>query len=279
MVRSDFNSLLEAAQSFSLENDSDAVLFLGHPSDPIPRALILDRDLPPWARLLWCYFRSRSHSPDLAGTAPNYDTIQDELGVKGRGTVAAAVHALRVTRWMTLMPQTAQNRRHIYLLHNAPLTFHQAVELDPEYPNRIAEASRSPSRPIRVLAPGYIDLVRYAAQRLYAPPRLHTDRPGLRGVPIEQKPLRLVRGVRVAATPIAGWQEGGLLVTAVRIENLEDRTVQLDPRQIVGKWRAAAFHHGRLAPGSATALYLVSDEPFDTALGIHRDVATVPSEE
>lgn len=125
--------------------------------------------------------------------------------------------------------------------------------------------------PVAAPAPGYIDLVRHAAQRLYAPERLWTDAPGIARVPVPDEPLRLVRGVQVDAVPVAGWSAAGLAVTAVRIDNREPGTVRLDPRQVVGRWRAAAFHHGRLAPGAATVLYLVSDRPFGAALGIHRD--------
>ena len=125
-------------------------------------------------------------------------------------------------------------------------------------------------------APGYIDLVRYAAQRLYAPRRLQASRPGVRVVPVSRDPVRLIRGVRVDAAPIAGWEAGGLVVTAVRIENPGPFPVRLDPRQVVGQWRAAAFQHRMLHPGEATALYLVSAVPFEAALGIHRDVAALP---
>lgn len=163
MIRDDFRRLLQAAQTFSRDNDSDAVLFLGHPSDPIPRALIVDKDLSLAARIVWCFFRQQSDSPDAAGTAPNYDTIQRELSIGGRGTVAAAVHELRVTRWITLMPQPAHHRRHIYLLHNTPLSFNDAVELDPDYPNRIAEAIKSPSRSVRNLAQRVLDGAMVAA--------------------------------------------------------------------------------------------------------------------
>lgn len=144
-------------------------------------------------------------------------------------------------------------------------------------PDRPAGASGEPpavpasALPVPAPAPGYIDLVRHAAQRLYAPERLWTDAPGIARAPVPDEPLRLVRGLRVDAVPVAGWTAAGLAVTAVRIANREPGTVRLDPRQVVGRWRAAAFHHGRLAPGTATVLYLVSDRPFGDALGIHRD--------
>ncbi len=156
MNRNDFDNMLDRAKSFSRENDADAVLFLGQPADPIPRALIQDADLSSWARLLWCFLRSYSDSPDSARAAPTYKTIQNDLGIKSRGTVSSAIHSLRVTRWITLMSHS-ENRRHVYLLHNAPLTFQQAVELDADYTDRIKEALRSPSKHVRKLAQRVLD--------------------------------------------------------------------------------------------------------------------------
>ena len=157
MDKSELNRLLESAQAYARDNDTDAILFLGSPTDPIPRALILDVDLPFPARVLWCYLRSLSDSPGAAGSAPSYDRIQQELGMKSRGTVASAVHALRITRWVTLLPQSVKNHRHLYLLHNAPLTYLQSADIDPGYPERIAEAIQSPSKHIRVLARRVLD--------------------------------------------------------------------------------------------------------------------------
>lgn len=123
--------------------------------------------------------------------------------------------------------------------------------------------------PVAAPAPGYIDLVRYAAQRFYAPERLRHIRPGLRAVPVIQETIRLIRGVNVESTPLASWEEGGLVVTAVRIGNTGRARVRLDPRQVVGSWRAAAFQHSILRPEQTTILYLVSDRPFESALGLH----------
>ena len=120
--------------------------------------------------------------------------------------------------------------------------------------------------------PGYVDLVRFAAQRMYAPPRLFTDWPGIVASPVQQEPVRLIRGARILATPLASWQSGRLAVTAVRLDNQERRRIALDPRQVVGVWKAAAFQHRSLAEGGSSALYLVSDGPFAEALGIHAQI-------
>lgn len=126
--------------------------------------------------------------------------------------------------------------------------------------------------------PDYVDLVRFAAQRMYAPPRLFTDWPGAVAATVEQEPVRLIRGARILATPVASWQIGQLTVTAVRLDNQESRRTGLDPRQIVGIWKAAAFQHRSLGPDGTSALYLVSDRAFPEALGIHAriEVSGIP---
>ena len=156
MNRADFDRMLLATRNLANEQDSDAVLFLGSPTDPIPRALIIDTDLPFEARVLWCYFRSLSDSPGSAGITPGYDTIQKELGIGRRNTVSNCLSALHITRWITIMPQAGQQRR-IYLLHDTPLTFDQAVELDPGYTDRLSAAMKNPVLKIRSLAQRVLD--------------------------------------------------------------------------------------------------------------------------
>ncbi|MYB33524.1 MAG: hypothetical protein F4X92_00030 [Gammaproteobacteria bacterium] len=158
---SSLERVLTGAREFARDRNSDAVLFLGQPTDPIPRALVQDSDLPPWARLLWCYFRQLSDTPARAGTMSGYETICRSMGIGSRGTVAAALHALRVTRWITLLPPQSTDRGgrppNVYLLHNMPLTYEQAMDLDPEYASHIAEAVASPNKAIRSLAQRMLD--------------------------------------------------------------------------------------------------------------------------
>ena len=162
------DDMIREARAVGCQTGSDAVLFMGQPTDPIPRALIQDRDLPPWARLLWCYFRQLSDSPAMAGAAGDYDSIQEKLGIGSRGTVSAALHALRVTRWVTLLPPASSDgagmdssgavwQPNIYLLHNMPLSFTEAMEMDPGYADHIAEAVKSPSKSVRILARRMLD--------------------------------------------------------------------------------------------------------------------------
>ena len=133
-------------------------------------------------------------------------------------------------------------------------------------------AAAAPPVPVEAIgeppaAPSYVDLVRHAAQQLYAPRRLIEPARGLHAAPVANEPVRLLRWSQAATRPVAGWEQAGLYVTAVRVTSLQDAPIVLDPRRLVGRWRAAAFQHRRLPARGETALYLVSDRPFAEALG------------
>lgn len=121
-----------------------------------------------------------------------------------------------------------------------------------------------------LLQGGYVALTRYAAQQLYAPERLIPNRPGVVVVPVKQAPVDLLRGGSVDAVPVMAWKAGFHYVTAVRLTNRASSAVVLDPRELRGGWLAATFQHNRLLPAGTeadtTAVYLISDRPFDVAL-------------
>ncbi len=126
-----------------------------------------------------------------------------------------------------------------------------------------------------VVAPSVIDLTRYASQQLYAPRRLLNDIdvriPGVRRVALPGDRLLpgLYRGGAIEAQPIAAWRGGDLYVTAVRLRNLTDRVLVLDPRDLRGAWLTATFQHVDLYPADdeadVTCVYLVSSRPFQEA--------------
>lgn len=141
-------------------------------------------------------------------------------------------------------------------------------------------ARRAADRPLRDVTGaepvGYVALVRHAAQTLYAPERLIPPEGSILRVPLHSRQApHLVRGGQIEATPLAAWRAAGprgpLWVTAVRLRNRRAAGVDLDPRDLRGIWRASAFQHGHLGPAGletdVTAVYLVSDRPFDEALG------------
>lgn len=118
---------------------------------------------------------------------------------------------------------------------------------------------------------GYIELTRFASQQLYAPERLLKDIPGVNRVPLDvENPVNLVRGAKIEALPLISWKGGDLYVTAVRLKNLTNEHIVLDPRDLRGKWLGATFQHARVYPKGdltdTTSVYLISARPFHESM-------------
>lgn len=137
--------------------------------------------------------------------------------------------------------------------------------------NRVAEAMTGQGSAQSLPAP--IVLTRYAAQSLYAPLRTLESVPG-----IARAPMRLPETIStlLPAYPfevkaLAGWQYQGYEVTAFQIRNLDaQRSFQLDPRHLQGRFYSATFMHETLNPSDhledSTTLFLVTQGRIADAL-------------
>ncbi len=139
-----------------------------------------------------------------------------------------------------------------------------------------------------------IRLTRYAAQQLYAPERLVDGDSAIKRIPVESKTsVPLIRGGLIEAVPIASWQGHGLTVTAVRVRNLSQQSLQLQFDQsdslqaldlsylVRGDWLTATLQHDLLgAMGDetdTTTLYLVSNRSFVESLSLPIDSRVLQS--
>lgn len=126
------------------------------------------------------------------------------------------------------------------------------------------------------LSYGYVTLTRWVVQQLYAPQRLLTELSGVQRLAVDSTPVEIFRcAMRVptlcagaiVATPIAAWQSPLHYATALKITNALSQPIVLDPRELLGQWRSAAFVHTKLHTnghhGDTTALVLISDYPFE----------------
>lgn len=108
-------------------------------------------------------------------------------------------------------------------------------------------------------------LTRYAAQSLYAPLRTVEPLDGVKRVAVKLPKTinNLMPNFLIHATPLEAWGLDGYVVTAVRIKNLENIRIQLDPRYLQGYFYAATFQHNWLGErGSSedtTVVYLVTE--------------------
>lgn len=123
---------------------------------------------------------------------------------------------------------------------------------------------------------GFVKLTRWVVQQFYAPTRLVSDIPGVVRISVDKTPVELFRcGDRiptvcagaVSSVPLASWQSSHHFVTALHVTNNLSESIILDPRELRGPWRTAAFLHTRLHPkgqfGDSTMLVLISDFPFE----------------
>jgi len=128
-----------------------------------------------------------------------------------------------------------------------------------------------------------VRLSRYAVQQLYAPERLLKGDSAIKRIPVVSQIIPLIRGGVIEAVPIASWQGGGLMVTAVRLKNKqmhplvlqftssgEGNSVNLS-QAIRGSWLTATLQHRWLGAmgqkDDTTTLYLVSAQSFVESTG------------
>lgn len=115
-----------------------------------------------------------------------------------------------------------------------------------------------------------VDLVRFAAQNVYAPMRLVKPLPGVTRVPVPDQAYPLYRGDDLTLEPLAQWRSPTIptrYVTAVRVISNTLYESIFDPRLLRGDWLSATAQHPVVHPagsnGDTTTWYLVSAHPFE----------------
>src|SRR5450830_932158 len=107
------------------------IIFSGNPHETVPRRLLLDDRLTPLERNTWQVFRLLINDDGLT-SFPTYEQLRPYLAstpfkLASRETVAKALTALRMTRWLSLGGRvrdesTGQMKGNIYLLHDEPVS-------------------------------------------------------------------------------------------------------------------------------------------------------------
>ncbi len=112
--------------------------------------------------------------------------------------------------------------------------------------------------------PAPIALTRYASQMMYAPLRTVEPVSGITQVPVKVTgdDLPILPTYPVKAKALTAFKMGSYTVTAVKLQNTQRSTLQLDPRDIQGHFYSATFQHNWLGThGTAedtTIAYLVT---------------------
>lgn len=84
--------------------------------------------------------------------------------------------------------------------------------------------------------------------------------------------VQLLPNAALQIVPHAAWRQGQLYATTVTIQNMSNRPAQLNPRQVVGRWKAVSFDRPVLeaagSPQSKTTGYFFSDRPFSQVMAL-----------
>ncbi|MGV8919321.1 MAG: STY4528 family pathogenicity island replication protein [Pseudomonas sp.] len=151
-----------------LDTDKTGILFTGNPHEAFPRRLLLDNRLTPLERNAWQVFRLLLND-DWLTSFPTYEQLRPYLAsspfkLASRETVAKALTALRLTRWLSLAGRvrddvTGQMKGNIYLLHDEPISVSEAMLLDKSYLELVANAQDHANKSIRQVAALTLDEV------------------------------------------------------------------------------------------------------------------------
>lgn len=145
------------------------------------------------------------------------------------------------------------------------LVYENKVENQGAVHNQGASANNEPMPNARPALPVPAALTRYAAQMFYAPLRTVEPLDGVRQVAHRlPTPIKtLLPALPIRATPLLAWQLDEYVVTAIRLQNQGQSRIDLDPRELQGRFYAATFQHhwlgGYGSPEDTTTLYLVTE--------------------
>ncbi len=153
---------LERLQPQNKQPSGDGFLFSGNRHQTVPRALLLDPRLTPLERNAWQVFLFLLNK-DGVSAFPTYDQLRRYLTsvpcgkVASHETVAKALTMLRLTRWLSLVRRrrdksTGRVLGNLYVLHDAPLSPFEAMQLDPTYMGLVSQTLEHANKGIQTVA-------------------------------------------------------------------------------------------------------------------------------
>lgn len=120
----------------------------------LPLELLTDTRLAPADKLAWWAIAQFSPTDHAITPFPELAALARLVNVNSPKTVARALIMLRLTGWLTRARYRIDNApaRHLSLLHAAPLTWTDAVYLDPTLPAFVADMQRHSHAQVRKMA-------------------------------------------------------------------------------------------------------------------------------
>jgi len=135
-----------------LPKEFAGIVFSGNPHETVPRRLLLDDRLSPLERNAWQVFRLLMNG-DGVTAFPTYDQLRPYLG-NNPGRPASRE---RLTRWLSLGRRvrdaiTGQVQGNIYILHDEPVAYSEAIQLDHDFLPLVANGLEHTNTSVREIA-------------------------------------------------------------------------------------------------------------------------------
>ena len=116
-----------------------------------------------------------------------------------------------------------------------------------------------------------VTLTRFAIQSLYSPERLLVTPSEITRTPMQtHRHITFVYGASITAKPLISWHANDLYVTAIELKNDLNKSVIIDPRQLLGNWQTATFYPTNTLVGKrskeTTTVFVTSSRPFGESL-------------
>ncbi len=145
------------------DQGADAMLFLGSRHQAFPALLVQDPVLEPVDKVVWMVICQHGQAAGTSAAFPSYARIAREANIASTSTVSRAIAVLRATRWLSLCARVrdagGRFRGNVYALHDEPLPLADALHLDPEYMQFLAEARRHHHARVRRVADAALDSI------------------------------------------------------------------------------------------------------------------------
>ena len=159
------DALIKATIQRAKENTDvtspDTMLFMGNWHQAIPALVIQDPVLEPVDKLVWMVIMLQARETGGRTAFPSYDRLASKINVSSTSTISRAIAILRLTRWLTLCAKVrgkgGQFKGNVYVLHDEPLPFVDALYLDAQYMQFLEQSVKHHHARVRAVAQGVLD--------------------------------------------------------------------------------------------------------------------------
>jgi hypothetical protein len=137
------------------------MLFMGNWHQAIPSLVIQDPVLEPVDKLVWMVIMLHARETGGRTAFPSYEKLASKTNVSSTSTISRAIAILRLTRWLTLCAKVrgkgGQFQGNVYVLHDEPLPFVDALHLDRQYMQFLERSVEHHHARVRAVAQGVLD--------------------------------------------------------------------------------------------------------------------------